>query len=221
MTDRVLVIAPHPDDETLGCGGTLLSLREQGTELTWLIVTSAEGIGWTPERLRQRETEIAEVARLVGFSRVVNLGLPASRLDTVPRAELVEKLSAEFRSYTPSQVFLPSGWDAHSDHRVVFEAASACTKWFRHPYVRRVLAYETLSETGFGLDSAPGFCPNYFVDISNFLERKLAVAAVYGPELGTFPFPRSTEAIRALASVRGAASGFVAAEAFQLLLERV
>ena len=103
---------------------------------------------------------------------------------------------------------------------MVFDAAVACTKWFRYPFVRRVLAYETPSETGFGLDSRSTFHPDFFVEISDFLERKLEVMAVYGSELGVFPFPRSVEAVRALATWRGASSGFAAAEAFQLLLER-
>jgi LmbE family N-acetylglucosaminyl deacetylase len=103
---------------------------------------------------------------------------------------------------------------------VVFNAVAAGTKWFRHPSVRRVLAYETLSETDFGLNASPGFKPNVFVDITHFIDKKIEAANVYASELGKFPFPRSPEAIRALASVRGATSGFQAAEAFELLRER-
>ena len=96
----------------------------------------------------------------------------------------------------------------------------ACSKWFRYPSVKRVLAYETLSETNFNLNPNATFNPNYFIDISEYLERKLEVLAIYRSELGVFPFPRSAEAIRALATYRGSSSGFVAAEAFQLLRER-
>jgi LmbE family N-acetylglucosaminyl deacetylase len=221
MKDRVLVAAPHPDDEMLGCGGTLMRLKQQGAELAWLIVTGmSEEAGWTAERVQKRDAEIALVANSVGFSKIFNLRLPAARLDTFPLNELIEQFSAVFDSFSPEQVFLPSRADAHTDHRLVFDAIAACTKWFRHPSVRRVLAYETISETGFGLGAEPCFCPNYFVDISAFLERKLEILAIYETELGDFPFPRSLEAIRALAAVRGAAAGFKAAEAFQLLRER-
>lgn len=222
MKERVLVVAPHPDDEILGCGGTLLRLQQQGAELGWLIVTGvSEAAGWSPHYIQQREKQISEVTRMMGFLEVFNLGLPSTRLDTLPMSELVDQFSAVFKSFRPEQLFLPNPSDVHTDHRVVFDAATACTKWFRYPSVRRVLAYETLSETEFALAAAPQFHPNYFVDISAFMERKLEVMGIYASELGEFPFPRSVAALRALAAVRGAASGFAAAEAFQLLRERL
>jgi LmbE family N-acetylglucosaminyl deacetylase len=221
MKDRVLIVAPHPDDETLGCGGTLLRMSQEGADLAWLIVTGiSEKAGWTAERVRQRDAEIEQVAQAMSFSNVFNLRLPTAQLDTLPMGELVKQFSAVFKSFQPEQVFVPSRSDVHTDHRVVFDASAACTKWFRYPSVRRVLAYETISETDFALGDGPVFQPNYFVDIGGFLERKLEIMALYESELGVFPFPRSVEAIRALAAVRGAASGFVAAEAFQLLRER-
>jgi N-acetylglucosamine malate deacetylase 1 len=222
MTDRVLVIAPHPDDETLGCGGTLMRWRHEGSELAWLIVTSAyENAAWSRESLQRREGEIERVTAGIGFSEVVNLRMPATRLDTLPIGDLIERFAAVFKAFVPTHLLLPSRSDAHTDHRVVFDAAAACTKWFRYPSVRLVLAYETLSETGFGIDADPGFHPNFFVDISDFLERKLEIMKVYGSEMGEFPFPRSSEAIRALATLRGAVAGSGAAEAFQLLRARL
>ena len=108
MRDRVLVIAPHPDDETLGCGGTLMRLRQQGSELTWLIVTGiSEDSGWSAERVRERDAEIARVAELIGFSEIVNLRLPTAQLDTMPMRELIDKFSEAFQSVKPHQVFLP------------------------------------------------------------------------------------------------------------------
>ena len=218
---KTLVIAPHPDDEILGCGGTLLRRKAEGAELGWLIVTGiSEQAGWPSERVQQRDAEIVQVAELIGFSEVVNLRLPPTHLDEMPMGDLIGKFSEVFKSFQPEEVFLPHRADVHTDHRQVFDAAAACSKWFRYPSVQRVLAYETLSETEFGLDPECAFRPNSFIDISDFLERKLEAMAVYRSELGVFPFPRSVEAIRALATVRGAASGFNAAEAFQLLRER-
>ena len=222
MKDRVLVIAPHPDDETLGAGGTLMRLHHEGADLAWLIVTAAcENSGWSREQTQRREREIEEVTKRIGFTEVVNLRLPATRLDTLPIGDLIDRFAAVFKTFAPTQLLLPSRSDAHTDHRVVFDAAAACTKWFRYPSVRRVLAYETLSETGFGIDAEPGFHANFFVDISDFIQRKLEVMQVYGSEMGEFPFPRSSEAIKALATLRGAVAGFEAAEAFQLLRARL
>jgi LmbE family N-acetylglucosaminyl deacetylase len=221
MSERVLVIAPHPDDETLGCGGTLLRMLESGAVLGWLIVTSiSEEGGFSAHHVQSRDAEIAKVGELLGFSEVFNLSLPTRQLDAVPMAELVEQFSQVFRAFKPEHVFLPHRSDVHSDHRVVFDAGAACAKWFRFPSVRRLLSYETISETDFCLDTRTPFQPNCFVDISRYLERKLEILASYESEMGAFPFPRSVQALRALAEVRGAAAGFTAAEAFQLLRER-
>jgi N-acetylglucosamine malate deacetylase 1 len=221
MNERVLVVAPHPDDETLGCGGTLLRMADDGAQLGWLIVTSiSEENGFAPQRVQSRDAEIMKVSSLFGFSEVFQLSLPTRQLDMTPMSELIEHFSAAFKSFRPGQVFLPSRCDVHTDHRVVFDAGVACVKWFRYPSVKRVLAYETISETEFGLDMQAKFQPNYFVDISKYLDRKIEIMSVYASEMAAYPFPRSPEAIRALAALRGTTSGFHAAEAFQLLRER-
>lgn len=221
MSDRVLVIAPHPDDETLGCGGTLLRMAREGAEIAWLIVTSmSEGGGFTKESIALREQEIVKVGALYGFSAVFRLNLLTRQLDRLPLQELIGEFSSVFKSFSPNQVFLPHWRDVHTDHRAVFDAAAACSKWFRYNSVKRVIAYETLSETDFALGGQPAFQPNLFVNVTDFLDRKLEIMAVYQSEMSEFPFPRSVEAIRALASLRGASSGFKAAEAFQLLRER-
>jgi N-acetylglucosamine malate deacetylase 1 len=221
MTKKTLVIAPHPDDETLGCGGTLLRRKTEGAELGWLIVTGiSTEADWSVKSVQQRDEEIDKVFELVGFDQVFNLRLPTTKLDQLPFNGLIDKFSAVFKAFQPEEIFVPHRSDIHTDHRLVFDAAEACTKWFRYPSVKRILAYETLSETEFGLDSLNFFRPNFFIDISEFLERKLEVMSIYQSELGPYPFPRSVEAIRALAILRGATSGFMAAEAFQLLRER-
>jgi LmbE family N-acetylglucosaminyl deacetylase len=218
---KTLVVAPHPDDELLGCGGTLLRRKAEGNTLAWMIVTgiSVEN-GWPQQSVHRRSTEIDQVAESVGFSAVYTLGLPTTQLDRIPIKDLISQFSAIFMEFQPEEVFLPHRSDVHSDHRVVFDAAAACVKWFRFPFVRRVLAYETPSETEFSLDADASFQPNVFIDISDYLNRKLELLAIYQSELGDFPFPRSVEAIRSLAAWRGANSGVAVAEAFQLLRER-
>lgn len=216
---RVLVVAPHPDDETLGCGGTLLRHRAVGDEVHWLIVTAMRPEdGFPEEKIAARREEIERVAGHYGFAGRHELGLPAARLDRLPLAELVQAIGAVVQEVRPERVYLPYAGDAHSDHRVVFEAASAALKWFRAPDVARIFAYETLSETGFNLDpTMPEFRPNWFVDIAGHLEGKCAAMAFYAGESGRFPFPRSEEAITALARLRGSHCGCDAAEAFLLL----
>ncbi len=219
---KTIVIAPHPDDEVLGVGGTLLRRKAEGGEIAWLLMTSvSEAAGWSSEKIRKRAEEFRQVREFFNFDEVFSLEFPATKLDQIPTSDLISGISEAFSAFQPEEVFVPHPSDIHSDHRIVFDAVASCTKWFRNPSVRRVLAYETLSETDFSLGTSHGFCPNVFVDIEQFIDDKLRVIDIYKSELGEFPFPRSHQAIRALASVRGATSGFMAAEAFQLLRERI
>ena len=219
---KQIVIAPHPDDEVLGVGGTLLRRKAEGARIAWLIVTAISvKAGWSEERVKQRADEIRRITEFLGFDEVFELKFPTTQLDRVPMSDLVAGISSVFSSFAPEEVFVPHPSDVHTDHRVVFDAAASCTKWFRYPSVNRVLAYETLSETDFGLGTDQGFRPNVFVSIEPYLDDKLRAMDIYASELGEFPFPRSHEAIRALATLRGAASGFKSAEAFELFRERL
>jgi LmbE family N-acetylglucosaminyl deacetylase len=221
MARNTLVIAPHPDDEVLGVGGTLLRYGAEGCRLGWLIVTGVSAAhGWSEETVKRRAEEIAKVRDIFGFESVFELDFPTTKLDQLPMSQLVSGFSQVFKSFEPETVFVPHPSDVHTDHKVVFNAAASCAKWFRYPSVRRVLAYETLSETEFGIEPGLAFRPNVFVDIAPFLEKKMDALGVYASELGAFPFPRSLDAVRALATLRGSASGFKAAEAFELLMER-
>ena len=218
---KTLVVAPHPDDEVLGVGGTLLRRKADGAKIAWLIVTSiSTQAGWSEAQVKQRANEIERITELFGFDEVFALNFPTMQLDRVPMSDLISGISGAFKSFEPTEVFLPHPADIHTDHRVVFDAVASCTKWFRYPSIERVLAYETLSETDFGLRPEQAFRPNVFVNIEAFLDGKLQAMEIYKSELGEFPFPRSREAIRALSTVRGATSGFKAAEAFELLRER-
>jgi LmbE family N-acetylglucosaminyl deacetylase len=218
---KTIVIAPHPDDEVLGVGGTLLRRKAEGGEIAWLIVTAISiQFGWSEEKVKHRADEVKRITDLFGFDKVFTLDFPTTQLDRIPMSDLVAGISQAFKSFEPEEVFVPHPSDVHTDHRIVFNAAASCTKWFRYPSVKRVLAYETLSETDFGMGTDQSFRPNVFVDIEPFLSDKLRAMDIYASELGVAPFPRSHEVIRALATVRGASSGFKAAEAFELLRER-
>lgn len=219
---KTLVIAPHPDDELLGCGGTLLRRKSESVTLGWVIITKiSEDYGWSTENVRERKNEIEQVRKRLGIQleHLFQLGFATTRLDTFPMKDLINKVSEVFQSFQPEEVLLPHQGDVHSDHRITFEAVSACTKWFRYPSVKRVLAYETLSETEFSLDPSKTFHPNVFVDISDYIEQKLELLRIYGSELREAPFPRSEKAVGALAQFRGCNSGFEYAEGFELLRE--
>jgi LmbE family N-acetylglucosaminyl deacetylase len=210
-----LVIAPHADDELLGCGGTLLRRRAAGRDVAWVLVTDAkDGLG-PPSDVRDAEIERVREGLGIPAPSLTRLGHGTTTLDTLPMSLLVAELSDVIQRTRPSEVLIPHPEDVHSDHRVTARAALAATKWFRGEGILRVLSYETLSETGIGGSSS--FRPDIHIDISPWLDRKIALLQHYTTELGAFPFPRSEEAVRALAALRGANAGFRAAEAFQIL----
>lgn len=215
---NVLVVTPHPDDETLGCGGTLLAFKKKGYQISWLIVTDMlEEYGFSKKLIRSRDSEINKVACRYSFSNVIKMKIPTSKVDEISKGNLVGKISNVFSEIRPNIILAPFYNDVHTDHKAIAEATISCTKWFRHPYVEKVLYYETLSETDFNIDSSTRFNPNVYIDISEYLDDKLSIMKIYESEMGEFPFPRSEKTIRSLAYLRGAQSGFEAAEAFQLL----
>ena len=222
---RTLIVAPHPDDELLGCGGTLLRRVSEGGVVGWLLMTAVTKASfWTDALINERNLEIDKVRQglSIALPHFYALNFPTTELDQISMATLVGEISNVFSDFEPNEVLLPHPGDVHSDHRVAFEAASACTKWFRYPSVKRVMTYETLSETEFGLNPVEkSFRPNLFVNISEQLDFKLNLLSIYKSELGEHPFPRSLDSIRALALLRGAQMGTNAAEAFQLLRDFV
>ena len=218
---KVMAVAVHPDDETLGCGGALLKHKKNGDEIYWLILTSVDvENGWKEEDVESRRNEIDKVSEMYGFSAIHNLSFPATRLDTIPMKDLISEISKIIQKVEPDIIYVPNRSDIHTDHQVAFKAIMSCTKVFRNSFIRKILMYECLSETEFSPSLQTDiFIPNVFVDITGFLEEKIKIMKMYRGEMGTFPFPRSEENIRALATYRGSVAGVEAAEAFVLLKE--
>lgn len=218
---NVLVVAPHPDDETLGCGGTLLKHRDAGDQVFWVVMTTmAPEVGYSVAQIQARAAEIAAVGRAYRCAKVFSLGFMTTMLDTRSLGALIDPLTQVVRDVQPVVVYLPHRGDIHSDHRVTFDAATAAVKTFRASSVKRVCAYETLSETEFAPPvPSEAFVPSGFSDITPYLEGKLEVMRLYAGELRPHPFPRSEENIRALATFRGAMSGFRYAESFFVIRE--
>jgi LmbE family N-acetylglucosaminyl deacetylase len=216
---KVLVIAPHPDDETLGCGGTLLRQNREGDEIHWLIMTEMQNPEYNNCRILSRLRELDLVKQAYSFESMTIAPYKTTQLDQVPTGELVGQVARTLDIIKPNIVYLPYRFDPHSDHRITFEAAWACLKTFRAPYVSRVYMYETISETEF--TSGPAFTPNMFVNITDYYNEKTDIMLKYNGEIGEHPFPRSFKNLNALATFRGAAIGYRYAEAFMLLKERM
>jgi N-acetylglucosamine malate deacetylase 1 len=218
---RALVIAPHPDDETFGCGGSLFRHKENGYDLYWLIITSINSNdGWSPKIVKSRNSEINLVAESYAFNDVVNLNYPATKIISSHIPKLVNDIGDVIDKIKPKIIYSPHIGDVHTDHQYISKAIESIIKWFRHPSIRQLMVYETLSETNFSFVNNHNFSPNYFIDISKYIDDKIRTVKIYDSEIGNHPFPRSEKAIRALATLRGSQSGYNAAEAFQLVYGR-
>ncbi len=216
---NVIVISAHPDDETLGVGGSILKHVANGDNVYWLIVTNVfENQGFSKERVESRQLEISKVEKMFGFKETFNLNYPTMTLSSSSLIKMVPDISSIFSEVKPEIIYTLNRSDAHSDHRVIFDAVMACTKSFRYPFIKQILMYECISETEFAPALAEkAFLPNYFVDITNYIDKKNEIMKVFESEIAEHPFPRSLENIKALAHFRGASIGVNYAEAFQLL----
>ena len=218
---KILAIAPHPDDETLGCGGILFKHKAEGDEIYWLIVTGiSKDTGWANDAVIKRDNEIISVSKKYGFSDVFNLRLPTTKIDTLPLSDLIGKITDVYKNIKPDVIYIPFAYDVHTDHQIIAKALQSTFKWFRYPHIKKVYMYETPSETEFNFVGDRVFRPNLFVNISLYIDGKIEVIKIYANEMGEFPFPRSEKTLRALAILRGSQSGFDSAEAFELVYER-
>ena len=227
--DSVLVVAAHPDDEVLGCGGTIARHANSGDHVHVLIV--AEG---STSRQKERDrakvqdelSALAKAAKtagsILGAAGVELLDLPDNRLDSLDRLDLIKRIEESVDRHQPECVYVHHAGDVNVAHRRLHEAVvTACRPTPGHA-VKQLLSFEVVSSTEWQPPgSAPAFQPNWFVDISVQLERKLEALAAYSNEMRDWPHARSLEAVEHLARWRGAQVGVEAAEAFCLLRQLV
>ncbi len=216
---KILVLAVHPDDETLGCGGTLLKHKANSEKISWLLATEMKKEdGYSGKAVNERNKQIQIIKKMYGFDNVHQLGFSPKKLDKAPMNKLIEKIAAVLNKVRPEVIYLPFENDIHSDHMVFFEAAYSCIKAFRCPFIKSVLMMEIISETELAANiGRKVFVPNYFVDITDYMDKKIKIMKIFKSEMGRHPFPRSEKNIRALATFRGAMAGCKYAESFMLL----
>ena len=220
----VLVVAAHPDDEVLGCGGTMAKLAAAGHDVHVAIL----GEGITSRYERREEAPAAEIAALHAVARSANavlgvrdvhlFGLPDNRFDTVPMLDVVKIVERLIDGLRPERVYTQHGGDLNVDHGVVFRAVLTATRPMAGHPVKEVLAYEVASSSEWAFGRfAPEFRATVFEDVSATIERKVAAMQAYESEARRFPHPRAPESLRAIAARWGSVSGFGAAEAFDLV----
>lgn len=221
MTDRlkdygpVLVIAPHPDDEVLGVGGTIARLSDAGADVHVAIVTTGRAPRFDAAQVAQVRAEAAAAHRLLGVTATHYLDCPAAELGEFAHTELNRAISGVLRQTDARTIFAPHPGDIHLDHQLSFLSALVAARPHQAAYPTRIFAYETLSETNWNAPYlTPGFLPNLFIDITATLQRKLDAFACFESQQKAAPHERSVAALTALATLRGATVHRAAAEGF-------
>lgn len=217
---RVLVIAPHPDDEIIGVGGTIAKRAKAGDEVYVCVVTKGQEPMFKKEFIGQGRKECQEADVNLGVKKTIFLDFPAVMLETVPRYELNEKIAEVVQKIKPDEVYVPHRGDMQLDHQMVVDAAMVAVRPKYDHVIKRVYAYETLSETGWNIpNTVNDFIPTVYEDITDTFELKLSSMNMFQSQLAPFPAARSIGAIEALAKFRGATVNVMVAEAFSLIRE--
>lgn len=217
---KLLIIAPHPDDELLGCGGSIIKNIAGKNKVDVCFCCKGMPPLFSPELVQETRKDCLECHRMIGINRTYFLDFPSVALEQVPRYQLNGRILDVIQESRPDEVYIPHFGDMQKDHQIVAEASMVALRpKYGHP-VKRILVYETLSETGWNIPNVQNeFIPNVFTDISEFLEAKLEALAMYKTEISDFPDARSLEACQYLAKYRGALMHVKAAEAFMLVRE--
>ncbi len=221
---KVLFIAAHPDDEVLGCGGTIARLSKEGHDISIAIL----GEGITSRYIHREDTDKKmvwdlhehsnQVAKLLGVKDLQIFDLPDNRFDTVPLLDIVKIIEGQIEKIKPYCVYTHHSADLNLDHVLTNRATLIATRPLENSPIKSVLSYEVPSSTEWAFQiTGPGFQPNVFVDITKTLDTKIKAMKIYDGENREYPHPRSPESLRAIASRWGSVTGLKAAEAFELI----
>lgn len=223
---NVLVVAAHPDDEVLGCGGTIARMASSGAEVN--VVIFATGLTSRTEfdpaqsesALRAHHDRAKKAGAVLGAKSVRVLAFPDQRMDSIPLLDITQALEREIAESKPDTIFTHHGGDLNMDHVILHRATLVATRPVAAGSVRRVYTYEVPSSTEWAFQKfEPQFRPSVFFDVQVFIEKKIEAMEIYKSEARTFPHPRSPEALRAIAARWGSVVGVPAAEAFELVRE--
>ncbi len=218
MPKRILIIAPHPDDEVLGCGGIIKKFSNQDKEVMILIMSRGKSTLYSEDRILNIRNEALMAHKILGVHETRFMDYPAPELDLISISELSSSILSVIDEFKPGTIFLPHSGDLHHDHKAVFNAGLVAARPIKNCPVKCIYSYETLSETDW---SAPfcsdTFIPNCFINITEVFPYKTEAMSCYKSQLRAFPNPRSLQSVEALSNLRGGTVGFSNAEAFMAI----
>ena len=215
---KILVVAPHADDEIIGVGGTIAKRIAEGAEVYVCIVTKGVSPIFTEKYMQTLRNETFECHKKAGIKNTYFLEFPSVTLEKESRYKINDAIYEVIREVLPDDIYIPHNGDMQRDHRIVAESTMVAARPKYDHKIKNIYAYETLSETGWNIPNIQNeFIPNVYVNISDYMEQKIKYMNCYKSQLNDFPNARSIEAIEALARFRGALMNVCAAEAFMLI----
>ena len=221
-TKKLLVVVAHPDDEVLGCGGTIRRMANKGADIIVLIL--GEGLKSRGQvengAIKKLRTESMKAAEILGAKIIIFESFPDNEFDSVPILRIIQKIKKIIKKYKPDMVLTHSNTDLNIDHKITHEAVKVACRPMPNNGIKQLLCFEVPSSTEWGFESSNNFTPNFFVNIEDTLKTKMHAMSAYKGEIRKFPHPRSLKYMEALAKIRGGQSGFEAAEGFQLILSK-
>jgi len=220
--NSVLVVAAHPDDEAIGCFGTLLKHYKFGDEIN--IIFLSDGVssrGVNKKKKHERKKNCLKVLKIIGLKskNVFFLDYPDNMMDAVPLLDVIKNIEEIKKKIQPNVLYTHFSNDLNIDHRIAYQAAITASRPSKNETIKKILCFEIVSSTEWSDKNKKIFSPNYFVDISKFINRKLKALAIYDKEIKKSPNARSLENIKNLALLRGSRAGVNYAEAF--FIERI
>lgn len=214
--EKILIVAAHPDDEILGCGGTIIKLKKRHEIEVIFLTDGVSSRGNNKNKILKRKKNCINLFSFMKLKKPVFLNFPDNQIDKVPLLKIVKKLENKIKLFKPDTIFTHFSNCLNIDHRKTYEAVITACRPLSGTSVKKILSFEILSSTEWGNFKNKSFEPNYFIDISKEFKEKIKCLNYYSDELRKYPHSRSKKAVEALARFRGVSSGCKYAEAFYL-----
>ena len=214
--NKILIVAAHPDDEILGCGGSISKLKDTNDINVLFMTNGVSARRGNKIKILERKTACLKLFKHLSLPNPTFFNFPDNEMDKVSLLTIIKKIEKKIRDYAPDTVITHYSHCLNIDHRLTFEAVITACRPVNKLSVKKILSFEIPSSTDWALFKGKNFQPNYFIDISNHINKKLSFIKFYEDELRKYPHSRSSYLIKSLASVRGASCGVRYAEGFYL-----
>jgi LmbE family N-acetylglucosaminyl deacetylase len=214
--NKILIVAAHPDDEILGCGGTISKLKNDNDIQVIFMTNGVSARGKNIDEIKKRRKSCLNLFKYININKPIFFNFPDNKMDTIPLLKIIKKIEIIIKKFKPETIFTHYANCLNIDHRKTFEAVITACRPINKLSVKKILSFEVLSSTEWALFKDKNFQPNYYIDITQHLKQKLEFMHFYSQELKSYPHSRSIKSIKSLSEIRGVSCGVKYAEGFYL-----